>query len=114
MSSPHVTAPTQILDHAFDAGWSGMGEQCNALVMREGAADDCNLPRGQHSQVPSQALSLAAAPDVQGLDLFEVYEEDGSLLLVTSDISQHTPAPGDRIYRRLWATAAPASPTRRA
>lgn len=120
MPSPHVTAPTQIPDHTFDAGWSGMSEQCNALVMREGAADDCNLPRGQHgqapspSQVPGRAPALAAAPAVQGLDLFEVYERDGSLLLVTSDISQHTFAAGDYAFRRPWATAAPATLVRRA
>jgi hypothetical protein len=50
------------------------------------------------------------APRLQGLDLFEVYEADGSLLYVTSALDRATLEPGDRVYRRVWATAA--APTR--
>jgi hypothetical protein len=46
------------------------------------------------------------APTLQGIDLFEVYEADGSLLLVTSALDRATLEPGDRVYRRAWATAA--------
>lgn len=33
------------MDHEFDPGHTGMSDRCNALVMRDGAADDCGLPR---------------------------------------------------------------------
>lgn len=51
----------------------------------------------------AEALS---APSIQGLDLFEQYEADGSLLVVTSDRSALRLEPGDVIVRRAWATAA--------
>lgn len=47
-----------------------------------------------------------AAPLVQGLELFEHYEADGTLLVVTSDPSSLTLEPGDSVVRRTWATAA--------
>lgn len=50
----------------------------------------------------------SGAPRVQGLDLFEHYEANGNLLVVTSDWSTSSVEPGDTIYRRPWATAAPA------
>lgn len=48
-----------------------------------------------------------SAPVVQGLILFEKYEADGNLLVVTSDRSALQLEPGDFIVRRPWATAAP-------
>lgn len=33
------------MDHEFDPGHTGLSDRCNALVMRDGAADDCGLPR---------------------------------------------------------------------
>lgn len=48
------------------------------------------------------------APKVQGLDMFEVYEDSGALLVVTSDLTSVNVAPTDVVYRRPWATAAPA------
>lgn len=50
------------------------------------------------------------APTPQGLDLFEVYEANGALLLVTSALDRSELQPTDRVYRRPWATAA--EPTR--
>ena len=48
-----------------------------------------------------------AAPQLQGLVLFEHYEKDGSLLVVTSDASAVQPLkPGDFIVKRPWSTAA--------
>jgi hypothetical protein len=55
-----------------------------------------------------------SAPQVQGLDLFEQYERDGSLLVVTSDASGLRLEPGDFIVRRPWATAAEAVEVNRA
>lgn len=46
------------------------------------------------------------APTPQGLVLFEVYEANGSLLLVTSALDRSELEPTDRVYRRPWATAA--------
>lgn len=40
-----------------------------------------------------------------GLELFEHYEEGGSLLVVTSDASVLRLEPGDFIVKRLWSTA---------
>jgi hypothetical protein len=40
-----------------------------------------------------------------GFDLFEHYEKDGSLLVVTSDATAIRLEPGDFIVRRLWSTA---------
>ncbi len=40
-----------------------------------------------------------------GLDLFEHYEEGGSLLVVTSDASTLEIEPDDFIVKRLWSTA---------
>ncbi len=54
------------------------------------------------------------APQVQGLTLFEYYEADGSLLLVTSDSSALRLEPGDFTLRRPWATAATPEPVNRA
>jgi hypothetical protein len=45
-------------------------------------------------------------PAVSGMDLFEVYEASGSLLLVASTLESIDPQPGDYIVRRPWATAA--------
>ena len=56
----------------------------------------------------------AVAPDVQGLALFEQYEADGSLLLVTSDATDLRLEPGDFIVKRPWATASPAEEVNRA
>lgn len=56
----------------------------------------------------------AVAPDVQGLVLFEQYEADGSLLLVTSDATTLRLEPGDFIVKRPWATASPAVEVNRA
>ncbi|NGZ99649.1 hypothetical protein G5V59_02635 [Nocardioides sp. W3-2-3] len=47
------------------------------------------------------------APRLQGLDLFEVYEANGALLLVSSSLPDDLD-PTDRIYIRPWATSAPA------
>ena len=33
------------MDHDFDPGHTGMSDRCNVPVMRDGAADDCGLPR---------------------------------------------------------------------
>ena len=41
-----------------------------------------------------------------GFDLFEHYESNGSLLVVTSDASAIRLEPGDFIVRRVWSTAA--------
>lgn len=49
-------------------------------------------------------------PAVQGLDLFEVYEANGSLLFVTSALDRSELDPTDVIYRRPWATAAKPTP----
>ena len=57
---------------------------------------------------------MSDTPDVQGLELFEQYEEDGSLLVVTSDRTALRLEPGDYIVRRPWATAAPAVHVNRA
>ena len=40
-----------------------------------------------------------------GLDLFEHYQEDGYLLVVTSDATALRLEPGDFIVRRMWSTA---------
>lgn len=48
----------------------------------------------------------SGAPSVQGLELFEVYEPDGSLLFVTSDASLIERIEGDTVYKRPWATSA--------
>jgi hypothetical protein len=48
----------------------------------------------------------ARVPAVQGLDLFEVYEASGALLLVTSDATLADLQPGDVMIRRPWATSA--------
>lgn len=42
----------------------------------------------------------------EAMVMFEVYEADGSLLVVTSDATAARDAmePGDRIYRRAWST----------
>ena len=37
------------MDHDFNPGHTGMSDRCNALVMRDGAADDCGLPRAKHA-----------------------------------------------------------------
>ena len=50
----------------------------------------------------------ARAPEIQGLVLFEHYEANGSLLVVTSDKAALRLEPGDFIVRRAWATAAEA------
>lgn len=47
-----------------------------------------------------------AVPKVQGLDLFEVYEAGGGLLLVTSDATLAELQSGDKMVRRAWATSA--------
>lgn len=57
---------------------------------------------------------MGEVPAIQGLDLFEQYEHDGSLLVVTSDASSLRLEPGDYIVRRPWATAAPAVEVNRA
>lgn len=50
---------------------------------------------------------MAETPAVQATDLFELYERDGSLLLVTSDRTTMPPLRrGDRIIRRRWVTGA--------
>lgn len=49
---------------------------------------------------------LAVVPRLQGLDLFEVYEAGGQLLVVTSDLTSVNVQPGDVVIRRPWATAA--------
>ncbi len=54
------------------------------------------------------------APAIQGITLFEHYEANGSLLLVTSDASALRLEPGDFIVRRPWATAANPEPVNRA
>ena len=46
------------------------------------------------------------APEMQMLELFEVYEADGSLLMVTSAASHIRLEPGDVVYRRVWSTCA--------
>lgn len=51
---------------------------------------------------------LVAADDVPtfyGHVLFEHYQEDGHLLVVTSDESALDLEPGDYVVRRLWSTA---------
>lgn len=48
----------------------------------------------------------AQVPNTQGLDLFEVYEATGALLLVTSDATLAELQPGDVMVRRAWATSA--------
>lgn len=40
-----------------------------------------------------------------GLELFEHYEQDGSLLVATTDASVLQLEPGDFIVKRLWSTA---------
>lgn len=45
-------------------------------------------------------------PTLQGLDLFEIYEANGALLLVTSALDRTELGPTDRVVRRPWATAA--------
>lgn len=50
------------------------------------------------------------APKVQGIVLFEQYEANGSLLFVTSDASLIERVDGDQLYKRPWATGAPAEP----
>lgn len=42
----------------------------------------------------------------EGLDLFEVYEANGSLLYVSSFLDSRDFGPSDVIFRRPWATAA--------
>lgn len=44
-------------------------------------------------------------PTPQGLVLFEVYEANGALLLVTSDATLIEVEAGDYVVRRPWATA---------
>lgn len=34
--------------HAFNPGHTGLSERCNALVVRDGAADECGMPREHH------------------------------------------------------------------
>lgn len=51
---------------------------------------------------------MSVAPELQGLVLFEQYEADGSLLVVTSDATALRLKSGDFIVRRPWATSAPA------
>jgi hypothetical protein len=53
------------------------------------------------------ASHLVAAEDVPtyyGLELFEHYQEDGHLLVATSDASAIRLEPGDYIVKRLWST----------
>lgn len=54
-----------------------------------------------------RAPAPASVPVVQGLVLFEQYEANGSLLVVTSDPSDLRLEPGDFVVRREWATAVP-------
>lgn len=44
-------------------------------------------------------------PQFFGLELFEHYQEDGHLLIVTSDYSAIQLEPGDFIVKRMWSTA---------
>lgn len=39
-----------------------------------------------------------------GFSLFEHYEKDGSILLVTSDASAIRLEPGDFLVKRMWST----------
>lgn len=55
------------------------------------------------------AESNEKAPTVQGLDLFEVYESTGALLVVTSDLTSVNVEPTDVVYRRAWGTTAAAT-----
>ena len=48
----------------------------------------------------------AETPGMQALDVFEVYERDGALLVVTSDLSGVQLRRGDRVVRRRWSTCA--------
>lgn len=50
---------------------------------------------------------LASA--VERMDMFEVYDSEANLLLVTSDVSAISDLqPGDTVYRRSWSTDAEA------
>lgn len=46
-------------------------------------------------------------PMMQALDLYELYERDGHLLAVASDVASLPPLRrGDQIVRRHWSTGA--------
>ncbi len=52
-------------------------------------------------------MTVKAPREVEGMVLFEVYEANGSLLYVSSTLDRAALEPGDTVYRRAWATAAP-------
>ena len=47
-----------------------------------------------------------AVPSIAGLTMFEVYEANGSLLFVASNLDGWEREVGDYVVRRPWATAA--------
>ena len=47
-----------------------------------------------------------AVPSIAGLTMFEVYEANGNLLFVASNLDGWEEEVGDYVVRRPWATAA--------
>ena len=50
-------------------------------------------------------MIAAEVPQFYGFELFEHYQQDGHLLVITSDASALRLKPGDFIVKRMWSTA---------
>lgn len=49
---------------------------------------------------------MSGLNSVEGMEMFEIYEANGSLLYVSSALNVEDLQASDVVYRRAWATAA--------
>ena len=89
---------------------------CSASTQQSSCAAATQEVSRSHTCAPTFALvrerdqsghleAMDDIPRARTLHLFEVYEADGSLLVVTSDLTSVDRQPGDRIVRRPWFTS---------
>ncbi len=52
-----------------------------------------------------EAFTPAPVPQFYGIEIFEHYQQDGYLLIATTDASALRLEPGDFIVKRMWSTA---------